>query len=286
MINVLVTGKDSQLARCIKDLEHKYSEVSLTYKTSSELNITDKNSIANNFTESNYDFCINCAAYTAVDKAEIEQQEAKDVNTFGALYLADACAKHKTTLIHISTDFVFDGQKATPYFETDNTNPLNTYGLTKRDGENEIINALKQHYIIRTSWLYSEYGNNFLKTMLGLLNHKNLVKVVDDQIGCPTYAKDLAFVILKIISSKIKKYGIYHYSNVGSVSWYNFAQEIFRLSNAVQDVAPVKAKDYNTTAKRPKYTVLSSKKIEETFKTPSKKWDVSLLEALKKLQQL
>ena len=196
MKTILITGANGQLAKCIEDLENKFDQFKFIYTNSSEFDITQKNHTTI-FNNNKIDWCINCAAYTAVDLAEKEFKKANEVNILGCKNLAQACKDYRVQLIHISTDFVFDGNASKAYVETDTTNPLGVYGLSKLNGENEIISILENHYIIRTSWLYSEYGNNFLKTMLKLAKDRNEINVVVDQIGTPTYAKDLARLAAK-----------------------------------------------------------------------------------------
>lgn len=285
MLNILVTGKGGQLAECIKNIAPKYLDLNFIFKSSSELDITNSesiNSVFNNF--ETFDYCINCAAYTAVDKAETETQAAYNVNVLGSKNLAEACLQHNVTLVHISTDFVFDGNATEPYSEESPTNPLGVYGDTKLKGENAIIETLDNFFILRTSWLYSEFGNNFLKTMLRLANERDEISVVSDQLGTPTYAKDLAEVVLKLIASKNTSYGIYNYSNDGVVSWYDFANEIFQLSNSSIILNKIETKDYPTPALRPKYSVLGTSKIEKLLKFKIPNWKASLAIALSNLE--
>lgn len=276
MIKVLITGKDSQLAQCIKDIEKAYPKISFTYKSSKELDITNKVSVKDNFEESNYDYCINCAAYTAVDKAETETEISNNVNTLGALNLARACNRFDVKLIHISTDFVFDGEKRTAYLETDKTNPLSVYGITKRDGENEIIKTLKNYYIIRTSWLYSEYGNNFFKTILRLAKEKKEINVVNNQYGTPTYAKDLVEFILRIILTNANNFGLYNFSNLGETSWFGFALKIKEIRNLNLKINPIPSESYKTEAMRPIYSVLDKTKVIKQFDINISDWETGL----------
>lgn len=285
MTTVLVTGKGGQLAACIKIIAPKHSNISFIFKSSSELDISNADNINLVFSSIDpFDYCINCAAYTAVDKAETETQDAYDVNVLGAKNLAEACLKKNVTLIHISTDFVFDGNATQPYTEDSTTNPLGVYGHTKLKGENTIVETLEKFFILRTSWLYSEFGNNFLKTMLRLSSERDEINVVADQIGSPTYAKDLAKVVLKLIESKNTNYGIYNYSNDGMVSWYDFANAIFELSNSDIKLNKIETKDYPTPALRPKYSVLDTSKIEKLLKIVIPNWKVSLAIALSNLE--
>lgn len=285
MINVLVTAKRSQLAQCIESLVRKHENINFIFKSSSELDITNKHQVDSVFKNiSKLDYCINCAAYTAVDKAETETEQAYNVNVTGVKNLAEACLAQKIVLIHISTDFVFDGTKTSPYLETDKTNPISVYGQTKEKGEQALMDRLDSYFIIRTSWLYSEYGNNFLKTMLRLAGERDEISIVGDQIGSPTYATDLAEAILKIIASKSENFGLYHYSNKGVVSWYDFANEIFRLSNSTVKLNKIETKDYPTPALRPKFSVLNTSKIENTLGIADSDWKASLATAFSNLE--
>ena len=277
MTTILVTGGNGQLASCIKDVEKQYDDLNIIYTDHLELDICELNQIQT-FFKSNpqINYCINCAAYTAVDKAETESEKAFEINATGAKNLAQVCNDHDAILIHVSTDFVFDGEKNEPYTETDVANPISVYGASKLQGEVEIQQALKEYFIIRTSWLYSEYGNNFMKTMLRLAETRDGISVVSDQIGTPTYAGDLAEIIIQIINTKTEKYGIYHYSNEGVASWYEFAKEIFKLTENKIKVNPIPSIEYLTPAKRPKYSVLDKKKIIDVFKIDIPFWRDSL----------
>ncbi len=286
MLTVLVTGKGGQLAKCIENIAPQYPSLNFILKSSSELDITNFDDINSVFNSSEpFDYCINCAAYTAVDKAETETQDAYEVNVLGSKNLAEACLKHNVTLVHVSTDFVFDGEASQPYYEDSITNPLGVYGTTKLKGENAIVETLNNYFIFRTSWLYSEYGSNFLKTMLKLGSERDEISVVSDQIGSPTYAKDLAEVILKLVESRQTSYGIYNYSNEGAVSWYDFANEIFKLSKSSIKLNKIETKDYPTPATRPKYSVLNKDKITNVLKITVPNWKYSLNEALTNLNK-
>lgn len=280
MVNVLVTGANGQLARCIKDLVSNDITVNFIFKDSKELNITESKEIELFFESNPVDYCINCAAYTAVDTAESNIDAASKVNVLGVGYLARECSKNNAVLIHISTDFVFDGSKAQAYTETDSTNPKGVYGKTKLQGEHEIPKYLSNFFIIRTSWLYSEYGNNFMKTMIRLSEIKDKLSVVGDQIGTPTYAKDLAKVILKIVDSKSNNYGVYHYSNEGVASWYDFAHSIFEVKNSKVKLTSIKTINYPTPAERPSFSVLDKDKIKSNFQIDIPHWRESLKNAI------
>ena len=285
MLKVLVTGKDGQLGQCIKSVSHQYPNLEFDFKSSSELDITNIAKVESAFSVQQYDYCINCAAYTNVDSAETEMNLAHNINVVGAKNLAEECLKHQVTLIHISTDFVFDGKEFVPYSENSVTQPLGIYGKTKLEGEKIISETLENYFILRTSWLYSEFGNNFLKKMLRLADEREELRVVGDQIGSPTYALDFATVILNIIEYKNHSYGIYHYSNFGETSWYDFAKEIFRLSKLTIKLNKIKTSDYPALAKRPRYSVLNTNKIKETFGIIIPIWNDSLKRALYSLEK-
>lgn len=285
MKKVLVTGGNGQLARCINDVVNSLSNDEFIFASSSDLDITNKARINSFFDQNSFDYCINCAAYTDVDKGEEDYERVFKVNAKGAENLAKACLVNGVTLIHISTDFVFDGEQVCSYKENDATNPINIYGASKLKGEQLIEENLSKYFILRTSWLYSEYGSNFLKTMLRLGNEKETLSVVSDQIGSPTYAKDLAKVILKIIEVDSKDYGVYHYANSGKTSWYGFAKAIFEERNTHIKLNEIKSEEYLTPAKRPYYSVLSKKKIIDKLDLDIPYWKDSLKAAIKTLNK-
>jgi dTDP-4-dehydrorhamnose reductase len=229
-------------------------------------------------------YIINCAAYTQVDLAEDFKEEAYNINVTGAKNLADLCEKHNCCLLHISTDFVFKGDSTNLLKEDDACNPINYYGLSKLLGEQEIQKVLKEHFIIRTSWLYSEFGNNFVKTMLRLGGEKDSLNVVHNQVGTPTYAVDLAKCIITIIERQSTAYGIYHYSNEGLCSWYDFATTIFEYSGNNIKVTPVASEAFITKAKRPKFSVMCKDKTKATFDIKINYWRESLKICLKKIK--
>ena len=277
MINVLVTGSNGQLASCIMDLENQHEELNLIYTDYQELDICDLKQVEGFFkANQKIDYCINCAAFTAVDKAETDVEKAFEINAQGPKNLAICCNEQDTVLIHISTDFVFDGEKTEPYTETDIPKPISVYGASKLNGEIEVQKTLKKHFIIRTSWLYSEHGANFMKTMLRLAETRDEISVVSDQIGTPTYAGDLAEVILNIISANNSKFGVYHYCNEGVSSWYDFAKEIFELHNLSVRLIPILSNQYPTAAKRPKNSALDTERTKEVFNIQPLKWKISL----------
>ena len=284
MKRVLVTGSNGQLGSCLKKLALNHSELNFHFKSSKELDITNLQDIETVLLDT-FDFCINCAAYTQVDKAEEDKEEAFKINETGPLYLAEVCAERNIALIHISTDFVFDGSKGAPYLETDLTNPLGAYGLSKLKGEQAIERLMTQYFILRTSWLYSEHGNNFVKTMLRLAKGRDSISVVNDQIGSPTYAMDLAKTIVRVISSKSDAYGLYHYSNRGQISWFDFVSKVFEFKGISISLKPIKTTDFPSLAKRPKFSVLDTSKIQENIKVEINDWEESLKLALTKMYE-
>ena len=286
-MKVLITGSNGQLGSEIKKLASGYENLECIFKDLSELNICDTGTLNTFITDQHINAVINCAAYTAVDKAEEEALIAQKVNSEAVLNLANALKKVDCKLIHISTDYVFDGNHSQPYKESDPVSPIGVYGETKREGELVVLNSSIDAIVIRTSWLYSENGNNFVKTMLRLGNKKKSIQVVSDQKGTPTYAKDLAKTCLDILSdassTKISKKGsLYHYSNEGVTSWYNFATAIMEIGNIDCKVIPIETKDYPTQARRPMYSVLDKSKIKSDFKVTIPNWKDSLEDYIKK----
>ena len=283
---VLVTGANGQLGQSLQFIASNYPDPSRTgeqakqidfvFCSSVDLDISNVENCQAVFSKIKPDYCINAAAYTAVDKAESEPEKAHLINVIGAQNLANACKQYSTILLHISTDFVFDGNASKPYLEDDIPNPTGVYGKTKLDGEKAIQKAFDNYYIIRTSWVYSQFGNNFMKTMLRLASERDSLSVVNDQIGTPTNAVDLADALLKIITSGKKDFGIYNYSNEGQCSWYDFAKKIFDINTANIDLKPIPTLSFPTLAKRPKYSVLDKTKIKRVFGLEIKKWEESL----------
>jgi dTDP-4-dehydrorhamnose reductase len=275
---VLVTGANGQLGQAIQFVAGNYPNIDFVFCSSSDLDITDKENCESVFKKEKPDFCINAAAYTAVDKAESDSEKAALINAIGAKNLAESCKNFNAKLIHISTDFVFDGSKKAPYNETDLPNPKGVYGQTKLEGEKAIQEVFDAYYIIRTSWVYSQFGNNFMKTMLRLASERTSLSIVNDQIGTPTNAVDLANAILKIVESKTgnKHYGIYNFSNEGQCSWFDFAMKIFEINQVIIDVTPIPTTQFPTPAARPKYSVLDKTKIKTTFGIEIKPWEQAL----------
>ena len=276
MIKILVTGSGGQLGSCLKNKSKEQNSLDFVFLDSEALDITNSLQTESVFSNHNFDYCINCAAYTAVDNAEIYHDKAYNINVTGPKNLAESSKKHGVTLIHISTDFVFNGTANAPYKETDLTEPLGVYGLTKLEGEQEIQTILDSYYIIRTSWLYSEFKNNFVKTMLKLSKEKDELNIVNDQKGTPTNANDLADAIINIIISKKRAFGLYHFSNLGETTWYGFAQAIFEISKTIIKINPVTSEAFITKAERPKYSVLDKTKINSVFNLNIPNWEDSL----------
>lgn len=272
----IVFGASGQLGQCLKRITETENIPDVLFPSEESANILDVQKIEELFITHQPSYVINCAAYTAVDKAEDETDLARKINKDGALNLANACKAHQATLVHVSTDFVFEGNVPRLLTEEDEANPINIYGITKLEGEQDIINITDQYFIIRTSWLYSEYGNNFVKTMLKLGHDRDELKVIADQVGTPTYGIDLAAAILNIIASGKKTYGIYHYSNEGVASWYDFAKAIFDLSATSVNLLPINTSGYVTKAVRPAFSVMDKTKIKNEFGIAIPYWRDSL----------
>lgn len=282
--NILVTGANGQLGREFRQIEKKFSSYKFYFVAKEELLITDEDAVNIFFKNNPIDVCINCAAYTAVDKAETEKEQAMAVNATAVCYLAKACKINNTKFIHISTDYVFNGTATKPYLENQETDPVNFYGQTKLSGEQNAFKENEETIIIRTAWVYSSFGNNFVKTMLRLMKDRESIGVVDDQFGCPTYAADLADAIMQIIQSNNFIAGIYHYSNKGKISWYDFAKEVSLQVNSSCIVNGISTKEFPTPAARPSYSVLDTTKIAETFNIIIPDWKDSLKKCLDILQ--
>jgi dTDP-4-dehydrorhamnose reductase len=286
-MRILITGKNGQLGKSIKKVVSQYKQGNeFIFVGRNELDLSDERDINTYFISHNFDVIINCAAYTAVDRAESEFNLADKINRIAVKQLAAIANNQGAKLIHISTDFIFDGKSDKPYIESDNTNPVNNYGKTKLAGESELIKIMPNNaVIIRTGWVYSEFRNNFVDTMLRLSISRDNLKVINDQIGSPTYAGDLALAIVDIIySGKLLidtfPTQIYHYTNLGQCSWYEFAQAIFSCSDISCDVSPIPTEEYPLPAKRPKFTVLNKDKIIKTFNLDIPKWEESLKQCI------
>ena len=285
MSNILVTGSNGQLGSEIRALSSD-SKNRYFFTDVAELDITDIQAIDKFVAENNIRLIINCAAYTNVDKAEDDVETANKINNEAAANLAKVSKNHGLTLIHISTDYVFDGTKNTPYTENDVTSPLGVYGQTKLAGEQAVLNSGCHYLIIRTSWLYSSFGNNFVKTMRKLTTEKESLKVVFDQVGTPTYAADLAAAIVYIVENEKQNgnEGIYHFSDEGVCSWYDFAIEIRNQFGNVCDIQPCHSDEFPAKVKRPNFSVLDKTKIKETFNLQIPYWKDSLEKCVEKLK--
>ncbi len=277
---ILVTGANGQLGREFQQLKNNFPEYKFLFVVKEELSIADEHAVNSFFTNNSIDVCINCAAYTCVDKAETEKELATAVNSTAVGYLAKACKKHNVYFFHISTDYVFDGKGTNPYRENEPTNPVNFYGETKLNGEVNALQENDQSIIIRTAWVYSSFGNNFVKTMMRLMNERESIGVVNDQFGCPTYAADLAAAIVQIIVSNNFIAGVYHYSNKGKISWYDFAKEIAEQINSKCIVNGITTAQFPTPAARPSYSVLDTTKISSIFNIVIPEWKESLKKCL------
>ena len=286
---VLVTGANGQLGKSLQFIAKNYPELHFVFCSSADLDISNVENCQAVFYKIKPNYCINAAAYTAVDKAESEAEKAHLINVNGAKNLAAVCKEYSTVLLHISTDFVFDGDfsklspraKSMGYSENDIPNPTGVYGQTKLEGEKVIQAIFDNYYIIRTSWVYSQFGNNFMKTMLRLASERDSISVVNDQIGTPTNAVDLAEALIQIILTDNRQpttdnFGVYNFSNEGQCSWYDFATKIFEINNCTIDLKSIPTSSFPTPAKRPKYSVLDKTKIKSTFGLEIKNWEDSL----------
>ena len=284
MSKIIVLGASGQLGQCLKSVAAKMDITDIVFPDETEGNILNPEALRRLFEKHQPKYAINCAAYTAVDKAEDELDLARKINKTGVENIAVLCKEFDAALIQISTDFIFAGNTPHPLIETDPTDPISVYGLTKLEGEQVIPQYIEKYFILRTSWLYSEHGNNFVKTMLKLGKDRDELKIIADQIGSPTYAIDLASAVLQIIESGSEAYGIYHYSNEGVTSWYDFAQGIFDISKTEVKTFPIRTSEYPTKATRPAYSVMDKAKIKKTFGIEIPYWRHSLARCIKALQ--
>ena len=278
MKNILVTGSNGQLGSEIREISDRYENYNFVFTDVEELDLTISEDIDSFFTDNKIDVCVNCAAYTAVDKAEDEIGLAMLVNSTAVDNLSKVCNNNGTLLFHISTDYVFNGKHFMPYSETDTVSPDSQYGLSKLKGEEAVMLNCDKAIIVRTSWLYSSHGNNFVKTLIKLGNERDQLSVVSDQVGTPTYAADLAEAIMVMIASfdETKPKEIYHFSNEGAISWYDFGKAIMKLSNIECAINPIDSKDYPSKANRPFYSVLSKSKIKKHYGVNVPYWEDSL----------
>jgi dTDP-4-dehydrorhamnose reductase len=278
--NILVTGANGQLGREFRDIQKQFPSFNFLFASREELSIDNFDTIKKYFAAHTIDYCINCAAYTAVDKAESQKEQAIAINATAAGNLAALCKEYQSVFFHFSTDYVFNGQAAAPYKETDATDPVNFYGQTKLMGEQAALNNNPRALIIRTSWVYSRHGNNFVKTMLRLMNEKESIGVVADQFGSPTYAFDLAAAVMQMIDSQKFVPGIYHYCNEGIISWYDFAMAIKEINGSSCRVNPITTAAYPTPAARPHYSALHTQKIKDNYGLLIPGWRQSLEKCL------
>lgn len=285
MKKILVIGSNGQLGNCIRKIAPDFGlDYEFIFTDSETLDITNQNQVNDFFAENKPKYCINASAYTAVDLAEQEKDKAFAVNAGGVAHLAEACKEHKTLLIHISTDYVFDGDTNLDYSEDDFTNPVGVYGQSKRKGEELALEISPKIIIIRTSWLYSEFNKNFVKTMLNLFSQKEELGIVGDQFGQPTNANDLAEAIMDIIENPDKTFGIFHFSNYPETTWFEFAKKIAEFSKSSIKLNALTTEQYPTAAKRPKRSTMCLDKIEEIYHIEPKHWENSLEECIITLQ--
>ncbi len=280
---ILVTGSGGQLGMELRNLLDHYPNYKFLFTSKEDLPIDDFKLVKKYFEKQQINHCINCAGYTAVDKAESEKDKAFDTNANAVGNLSAMCKAHQSQLIHISSDYVFDGTSPIPYKEDDRVSPVNVYGSSKLKGEELVLNNNSSAIIIRTSWVYSSFGNNFVKTMLRLLNEKETINVVSDQYGCPTYAADLATAIMTIISKEDEgspATGIFNFCNEGITTWYDFAKAIKKFIKSNCPINPIPSSEYPMPAKRPQYSVLDTTKIKDTFDITIPKWKESLHKCL------
>lgn len=280
---IIITGANGQLGNEFRELASQYPGYEFIFLSRQELQIEDAASVEQVFSAHKPDWCVNCAAYTAVDKAESEKEAAFAINATAAGILARACAANNTGFIHISTDYVFDGSSAEPYKEDAPTGPINTYGHSKLQGEQLVMQHDPNAIIIRTAWVYSAFGNNFVKTMMRLMKERESINVVEDQVGSPTYAADLARAIMHIIEGGRIVPGIYHYSNEGRISWHEFALAIKEMIGSSCMVNPIPSSQYPTPARRPQYSLLDKSKIKTVFSVKVPEWRESLRGVVGKL---
>ena len=280
---IVVTGGNGQLGKELQEISSSYPQFEFYFLTREDMPIDQFELVRNYFSALKPAYCINCAAYTAVDKAESEKNLAFLINGEAVGVLAAVCKEYDTKFIHISTDYVFNGEATYPYTENFPTDPINVYGASKLEGERNAIQFNPDSIVIRTSWVYSSYGKNFVKTMMRLMNEKDEIKVINDQVGSPTYAADLAEVILQIIPDW--KPGIYNFSNEGIITWYEFAVAIKEIINCPCDIKPIITAEYPTPARRPGYSVLDKTKIQETFDVQLKNWTERLTICIEKIKQ-
>lgn len=284
-MKILVTGANGQLGRELHDILESEFPGNTIYTDIEELDLTDAKAVEVFVTRNEITHIVNCAAYTAVDRAEEEKRQCAAINTDAVKNLAMAADNIGTKIIHISTDYVFDGTNHRPYRESDKVNPISQYGTTKRKGETALLALAPESIVIRTAWLYSPYGNNFVKTILKLADSQDEIRVVCDQIGTPTYARDLARAILKVLRSHQWVAGIYHFTDEGAASWYDFAKAIVRLAGKKTAITPIPTEDYPTAANRPAYSILDRQRIKATYGVTIPHWEEALADCISRIKK-
>lgn len=284
-MKIVVTGAGGQLGTCLQELAKKHTEIQWRFTDKDALDICNLRAVSEYFETEKPDYCINSAAYTLVDKAETEPELSYLINHKAIENLAIVAKKTNCMLLHVSTDYVFDGEKTNAYTETDLCNPQSIYGKSKWEGEKSLVKNCENHVIIRTSWLYSPYKANFLKTMLRLMGERNELNVVSDQWGQPTNSLDLAEALILICLSPNKSFGTYHFSNIGQISWFDFATKIARISQSDCQINPITTDQYPTLAQRPKNSTMDCAKIAKDYNIVLKNWETSLEEVMKIIQK-
>ena len=285
MKTILITGANGQLGNEMRNVLAENDKFKVFYTDYQELDVTSEMAVNAFFDSNEIDYLVNCVAYTAVDNAEEDVERCKTLNADAPAILAEACNQHNVKMVHVSTDYVFNGLSCTPYVESDDTCPTSVYGSTKLEGEKNAQKILPDVVILRTAWLYSPYGKNFVKTMLNLGRTKDSLKVVFDQVGSPTYAYDLAKAIMTVIDAEEWHAGIYHFSNEGVISWYDFTKAIHRIAGITTcNVIPCKSDEFPAKASRPHYSVFDKTKFKNTFGVDIPYWEESLKTCIKRLE--
>ena len=283
MKNILITGANGQLGSEIRVASAQFPQFRFFFTDVTELDICNREAVHAYMAENHMDGIVNCAAYTAVDKAEDDAETCYRINRDAVKNLAEAAREYKLDIIHVSTDYVFDGKNYLPYTEVMPVNPSSVYGKSKLEGERILMEICPEAVIVRTSWLYSSFGNNFVKTMLRLGQERDMLNVIFDQVGTPTYAADLAVALLSILAAGKPAAGIYHYSNEGVCSWYDFTRSIHRLAGISCDLVPIESKEYPVRTPRPHFSVLNKAKIKQTYGIEIPHWEDSLEKCIRLL---
>jgi dTDP-4-dehydrorhamnose reductase len=284
MTTILITGSNGQLGNEMQQAAVRFPDFNYIYTDVAELDICDKGALDAFVKANNVNVIVNCAAYTAVDKAEDDVELCYKINRDAVRNIAEVATKNKVKVVHVSTDYVFDGTNYLPYTEDMPVCPATVYGKSKLEGEQALLENCKESVILRTAWLYSSFGNNFVKTMMKLGVERDSLGVIFDQVGTPTYAADLADAILQLLSNKTFVPGIYHFSDEGVCSWYDFTKTIHRMANITCDVKPIETKDYPALTPRPHFSVLNKGKIKSTYGISIPHWEASLEKCIQLLQ--